>query len=126
MLPRFVCARDDRARREASMSTSSIQPFDMSILSTYYSSTASLDPSIAAKVLQAQVNAATGTSSTGGGIEAAPTDATPPWLTSQALAEAANPTTPTEQQVFQNSSTPLFNPNDPSLDRPDVTQDFKN
>jgi hypothetical protein len=109
-----------------SISSSSFQPFDLSVLSTYYTSTASLNAATAAAVLQAKVNAATGQSASGGGVEQAPTDVTPPWLTSQALAQAANPTTPTEQQVFQNASAPLFNPNDPSLDRPDVTQDFKN
>ncbi|HUN52067.1 MAG TPA: hypothetical protein VMU42_13160, partial [Candidatus Sulfotelmatobacter sp.] len=107
-----------------SISSSSFQPFDMSVLSQYYSSTASLDPTVAQAVIAAQIKAASG--GTSGGVEPAPTDVTPPWLTAQGQAAAASTTTPTLQQVFQNANAPLFNPNDPSLDRPDVTQDFKN
>ncbi|HYM30225.1 MAG TPA: SBBP repeat-containing protein [Candidatus Cybelea sp.] len=103
-------------------------PFDLSTLSSYYGSGASLDPSVLTAVFRAQINGGpTGTANAGtngatGGSEKAPTDVVPPWLQPQAL----SPPTPTAQSVFQNSSQPLFNPSDPSLNRPDVTSDFKN
>lgn len=91
--------------------TPTVQLADLTALGSYYSSGASLSSSLLAKVL-AQ-NGAVSSSN-------AKATVTPPWLDT-----SNTDTTALADKVFLEASQPLADLNDPSLDRPGITDDYK-